>query len=736
MSATTSAELAAIEGQIERITFANPVNHYTVARLTTKESKRPITITGHLAGITAGEFLKITGIWERHPKYGQQFKVSTYEITLPSTVESIRQYLRTGVIKGIGPNLADRIVDHLGAATLELIETHPARLLEVTGVGKIKLDAIQQAWRMHHQLRGLMQFLQQMGINASHGAKLLAFYGDHALKTLKETPYQIALDMPELGFAVADKVAQASGAEADAPTRYQACLTHILRQAGNEGHTCLPQDIVLDRCETVYGLDRLVAAQTLGEQPEESHLVVETDFTEPYAKLVYSKTLHQAETGIAARLNAMLSIPAARPTLPPEQILEQVQRKLALNLSTDQLDVVQQILNHRVVIITGGPGTGKTTLIRAISTVFETLKQKIALAAPTGRAARRLGDVTGRQARTIHRLLGVNFLEEKPQALTFVHNEDNPLRAGVVIVDEVSMVDALLMERLLRAVSMTTPLILVGDAFQLPSVGPGNVLADLIRSDTIPVFHLIKIHRQAHKSPIVVNAHRIRLGENPVPAQWEDRADPNTEFFFLEAAAPEKAVSAISQLCARTIPARFGLNPIQHIQVLTPVHKGPAGTINLNQALQSALNPAAGTVSFDTGQFKTGDKIMHLKNNYQKDVFNGDIGTVSAIDTLRRQLTVDYEGRGIDYDFNELNQLSLAYAISIHKSQGSEYPAVVVPLLTQHYIMLQRNLLYTAVTRGKQLVVLVGAPKALKIAIRNDKPRRRLTRLAQRLQNF
>ena len=448
---------------------------------------------------------------------------------------------------------------------------------------------------------------------------------------------------------------------------------------------------------------------------------------EPAPEVVYLKALHEAETGMAARLGAFLSVPLSPVDINPDKIATEVVRKLAIEPSDMQLQVLTDILSHRAVIITGGPGTGKTTLIRSICAVFETLGRRILLAAPTGRAARRLSEVTRRKASTIHKLLGCHLEDGQ-----FEKNRDNPLDADVIIIDEASMVDVLLMNTLIQAVPMTAVLVLVGDVFQLPPVGPGNVLSDLIASGAIPSFELTEIFRQAQESPIVMNAHKVRSGRLPDLTR-QNIADYDTEFYFIEQSNPAGAAETTVSLCAKELPNRFDLDPIRDIQVLTPMHKGQAGTIHLNQMLQKALNPDTGQTRRKSGRgFRVGDKVMHLKNNYQKDVFNGDIGTVSGVDDEDGLLLVDYDGRAVTYEFEELDELTLAYAISVHKSQGSEYPAVIVPLLTEHFVLLQRNLLYTAMTRGRRLVVLVGDRKAIDIALKNDKPKQRLSGLAYR----
>jgi exodeoxyribonuclease V alpha subunit len=470
-----------------------------------------------------------------------------------------------------------------------------------------------------------------------------------------------------------------------------------------------------------YSIETLVA---------DKELVVENAVDSSENRIIYLKEFHQAENGISNRLKALMSVPVESPSIDAERISTEVQKKLAIALSEEQVDALEKILSYRVAIITGGPGTGKTTLIRSINAIFEALGKKVFIAAPTGRAARRLSEVTRRDAKTIHRLLGVNF-----QDGLFNKNKDNPLDADAVIIDEASMLDTLLMFHLINAIPMTAVLVLVGDVFQLPSIGPGNILSDMIKSAKTPVFqtHVFKkIFRQAHQSPIILNAHRIRNGKLPVLRSMDD-TEGLSEFCFLEQGDPNKVVSTIVELCTKTIPGEFSFDPMRDVQVLTPMHKGHVGTTHLNQVLQNALNPNPVMVETTGTTFKVGDKVMHLKNNYQKDVFNGDIGTINAVDIKEQLFSVDYYGRTVNYDFTETDEVSLAYAISVHKSQGSEYPAVIVPIMVQHYVLLQRNLLYTAITRGKNLVIIIGTKKALTIALKNDMPKKRLSGLAYRL---
>jgi exodeoxyribonuclease V alpha subunit len=716
-----------LEGHLERITYYNPENHYTIAKVKTIKTHNLVTIVGSLVAVSPGQALKMKGAWETHPKYGQQFKIKSYEVTLPATIEGIRKYLESGFIKGIGPAMANRIVSSFGAGTFEIIEKNPEKLLEVEGIGKAKAALILNAWKDHHVARDLMQFLQEMDVNTSYCAKILREYGMDAVKVIRNDPYRLSTDISGIGFYFADTIAQKLGASQDDPRRIRRCIIHLLQQFASQGHVFAYENQLFERCIDLFQIDRDLTRDALDALSVAGELVIENADDDHDSKAVYLKTLHQAETGIANRLKALLSVPVIPPDIDTESISTEVQKKLSITLSSEQLDVLKKILSHRAAIITGGPGTGKTTLIRSINAIFAAFGKHVLLAAPTGRAARRLSEVTRRKAKTIHKLLGYNFKED-----LFDKNQDNPLDADAVIIDEASMVDTLLMFHLIQAVPMTSVLILVGDIFQLPSVGPGNVLSDMIQSTRTPVYYLKKIFRQAHESPIIVNAHRIRHGEFPLLKPLDDSEDLS-EFYFLEQSDPDKVVSTIVKLCSKAIPMRFDLDSVHDVQVLTPMHKGVVGTTNLNQVLQKVLNPNPVMIETRGNTFKIGDKVMHLINNYQKEVFNGDIGTISAIDRKKEMLSVDYYGRIVNYDFAEMDEISLSYAISVHKSQGSEYPAVIVPIMHQHFVLLQRNLLYTAITRGKNLVILIGTKKALSIAINNNKPKKRLSGLAYRL---
>jgi exodeoxyribonuclease V alpha subunit len=726
-----SGSLTDLEGCLDRITFYNPDNHYTIAKFRPRGAQNAITVVGFMPEPTAGEFLKLDGTWETHARFGQQLKILRFEVLLPATVDGIRKYLKSGVIKGLGARTISRLISHFGDQTLVVIESSPEKLTEVKGIGKAIANQIAESWKSHHAIRCLMIFLQNHGISLAYSGRIFKQYGAAAVDVLKQHPYQVACDLPGIGFYIADRIAQHQGALSDDPLRIRACILYLLEQAASDGHMFMTGQETRRKCARLFDIGAESVSEALLELSGEGQVVLEAMDDRGSDQALFLSVLHRAETGIARRLKAFLSVPVKPPDIDQEQMTREILARLAIQLSAEQQAVLEEILLHHVAIITGGPGTGKTTLIRSIAAICDRLRQKTILSAPTGRAARRLSEVARKKASTLHKLLGYN-LEQND----FEKDEDDPLDVDVMIVDEASMMDAHLMFHLLKAVPVTATLILVGDVFQLPSVGPGNILSDLIKSGAIRTFELKEIFRQAEKSPIVVNAHRVRQGNLP---NLEKDRNPEclSEFYFIEQYQPETVVKTIVELCSRKIPERFGFDPVRDIQVLSPMHKGTVGTIQLNQVLQEALNPQS---SPGAGiQFRPGDKVMHLKNNYAKEVFNGDIGVISEIDQSpqwsKRRLSVYYDDRLVDYEIEELEDLTLAYAISVHKSQGSEYPAVVIPLMPQHHPLLQRNLLYTAITRGKKLVIIVGTRQALDTAIKNDKPRNRLSLLDQRLKS-
>ena len=713
-----------LEGTLVRITYENPSSRFAVARFHPSGLKQPITITGHLGGTHPGQELRIRGEWEAHPRFGDQFRVYHHEITPPSSPEGIRRLLASGAIAGVGPQLAGRLVAAFGTETLTVIAEQPQRLAQIEGIGAAKAGLIHAAWREHASWIGLLQELGRLGVSSSIAAPLFGLFGDDAIRLVREDPYRLVTEMPEIGFDAVDRIARQSDRPIDRLKRGFAGVRHLFHHQAADGHTAVDEAVFYENCDSRYGIDFETARDCLEQMVKNGEVYTENAAE---GRFVSPARLFIAENGIARRLSAMMALPFEPLKPDGPKLFETVQQSLSITLSDNQLSTLERLMGHRVAVISGGPGTGKTTLIRSICCVFEHFAKSVVLAAPTGRAARRLSQVTGREARTLHRLL-----EYQPGPDVFLRDRDRPLPVQAVVIDEVSMVDVELMHALLEAVPLHAMLILVGDAGQLPSVGPGNVLADLIRSEKIPVYYLTDMFRQEQGGLIAVNAHRVRRGK--MPLEGAENSVAAKEYVYLEREHSKQVLDEILAWCRFKIPERFGLDPIGDIQVLTPMHKGIAGTVNLNQVLQQVLNPDAEEVSLAGRHFRLGDKVMHLVNNYQKEVFNGDIGVVREIDSGKKALTVSYEGRRVRYEAAEVHELSSAYAISIHKSQGSEYPAVIIPLVTQHYALLQRNVLYTALTRARQLVVIIGSRRALGMAVARDQPSQRLTWLAHRLR--
>ena len=713
-------------GHLEHIKYFNKKTHYTIGRFRNKETRSSMTIVGFLSYVRPWEEIRITGIWENHYKYGEQFGVKSWEVLLPSSLSGIKKYLQSGIISGIGPVIAGRMLDHFKEDTLEIIEKNPDRLIKVKGIGKATADLIKDEWKKHHAVRALFQFLNQFGINASSAADVLNELGFEAEPLIRKNPYIIA-PIPGIGFNTADTLAAKLQFPLDMPQRIDGALVYLMEKSITRGDTFIYKNRLILQGKKLLKLSGETIEQGLARLFDLNKLVCENIEKKPDSDTVSIKVYHDAETFTAKKIKALLSLPVLSSNINHEQITHKILKKLALQLSSEQMNALHGVFLNKISIITGGPGTGKTTLIKAICTIFKNHDQKIVLGAPTGRAARRLSEVTQAKAATIHKILGYN-----PSKNFFEKNQDNPIDADLLIIDEFSMVDTLLMYHLIKAVSFNTVMIMAGDAFQLPSVGPGNLLYDMIKSAAIPMFKLTTIFRQARESSIITNAHLIRQGKEPDFTQ-AGTGNRLSDFYFIEEEDPQKIINTIVKLCKNRIPEKYGLDPVKGIQVLAPMHKGEVGIINLNLTLQAALNNRPDSEKNKTGHFKTDDKVMQLKNNYEKDVFNGETGIINLIDNLKKQIIVDYSDKKVTYNFDELHELSLAYAISVHKSQGSEYPAVIMPLTTRHYIMLQRNLLYTAVTRGEKLVILVGTKKALMIALKNNKTDLRLSIFHKRL---
>jgi exodeoxyribonuclease V alpha subunit len=718
-----------LSGSVERITFFNEENGYTVLRLAPESPQGPaedhsglVTVTGNLPELAPGEYLRLKGEWTDHPRHGRQFKVETIEQAYPATVEGLKRYLASGLLSGIGPKLADRIVAHFGAKTLEVIEHTPARLMEVQDIGKKRMGIIAAAWEEQRQVKEIMIYLHSHGITTNLALKIYKEYGEQAMAIVKENPFQLARDIYGVGFRTADRIAQSTGLPKDHPTRIEAGILFLLEEAAGEGHVFMPRAGLAEKAADLLGatqvliddgIQRLAASglAVLDDVP-----VGEKDHKEA---VLYLEAYHLAECK-----NARLLADLSRVLLPRLSDIPPAFTTLDTSLTEEQAGAVRKVLTQPVSILTGGPGTGKTTCLRSLIVVVEKAGKRFALTSPTGRAAKRLSEATGHPASTIHRLLEYSPMEG------FGRNAGSPLALDLLVVDEASMLDVQLTHSLLQALEPGTHLLLVGDIDQLPSVGAGDVLRDLIDSRTLPVTRLTKIFRQAAGSEIIANAHLINQGEMPY---FDTEAG---DFYRFPAEIPEKASDWVVDLVCNRIPERFGILPSE-IQTLVPMYRGPAGITALNDRLQETLNPPsalkaerrlAGTT------FRVGDRVMQVRNDYDKQVFNGDIGEVHAILEMEKLLTVQFEGRPVTYAWTEADQLTLAYAISVHKAQGSEFPAVVVPLLTHHYMMLQRNLLYTAVTRARRLCVLVTNTKALAIAVNNNRVAERYTALDWRLR--
>ncbi len=717
--------MAELKGQIERITYSNEETGYTVARLKAERMAGLVTIVGSIPGLSPGETVKLKGEWQSHAKYGQQFKIASCELVMPATVSGIERYLGSGMIKGIGPVMAKRLVSKFAIETLDVIDRDIERLREVDGIGEKRIGMIGSAWQTQKEIRDVMVFLQGNGVSPAYAVKIFKQYGKEAVPVVRENPYRLAEDVFGIGFITADRIAEKLGIAKESPLRARAGIQYILNQLSDEGHVYYPFDQLVGHCEKVLEIERSIILDAMSWAASDRRIVIEeTGSPGACDKAVYLARFHVSEQGIARRLTDLLAYPMQLPLMDRDTLLAVASKQLGFALSSRQARAVRDSVERKVMVITGGPGTGKTTIIKSIIAIQERIGHRVMLAAPTGRAARRMSEATGREARTIHRLL-----EFSPGEGRFKKDEQNPLEAEAFVIDEGSMIDTILMYHLLKAIPLHATLILVGDVDQLPSVGAGTVLKDIIDSAVVPVVRLNEIFRQSAESMIIVNAHRVNSGQMPILT-----GTGRSDFQFIEMEEPEAAVERLVGLCRERIPRKFGFHPIDDIQVLTPMHRGTVGALNLNAELQKHLNPSKDELLRGDRTFKTGDKVMQIRNNYDKDVYNGDIGRIKRIDREEQEVYVDFYGRLVAYELSDLDELVLAYATSVHKAQGSEYPVVVMPILMQHYILLQRNLLYTGITRGKKLVVLLGTKKALAIAVRNDKQQMRYTLLRQRLQ--
>ena len=711
--------MAQLRGIVDRITFQNEENGYTVARLqvegSTAYNNRLATIVGEMLSINPGETVVLEGEWITHKQYGAQFQIESYQTVYPSTVEGMRRYLGSGLIKGIGPVTAKRIVDHFGKESLDVIENDPERLVDVEGLGTKRAKWIIKAWEDQREIHNVMLFLQSHEVGTGYAVKIWKRYGPEAVELIRENPYRLSIDVWGIGFLTADRIAQKMGIPTHSDRRIQAGLLHVLNEAADkEGHVFLPEDALIESCAKALEVPVDAIAPCLAQLLSEESIVVNDE-------RVYLPHLYYAEQGAATRCYQLSQVQRIELGNIPAEI-KVIEQRDGVTFAPRQKTALEKALSHNLLVLTGGPGTGKTTTIKGLIALLEARKKKIALAAPTGRAAKRMSEATGHEAKTIHRLLKFS-----PSEMTFEKNFENPLEIEALIVDEISMVDTVLMNSLLRAVPISASVVLVGDVDQLPSVGAGNVLKDVIASGIVEIVELNEIFRQAQTSRIITNAHAINRGEMPYVQNNRD-----ADFFFLEVSEPDQVVETVCGLCAARLPHTYRLDSIEDIQVLVPMYRGETGANNLNRVLQDKLNPKGQEMTRGGIRFRAGDKVMQVRNNYDRDVFNGDIGRIHGIED--DILHVRFQDRVIEYEFSELDELVLAYAMSVHKSQGAEFRAVIMPLTTQHYMMLQRNLLYTAITRARELVVLVGTKQALAMAVRNNRVAERHTTLAQRIR--
>ena len=719
---TPSEEIA---GLVERVTFFNEESGFAVLRVKIRGHRELVTVLGSLPAVSAGEWLTAKGWWVRDKEHGLQFKAQVLKAVPPTTSEGVERYLAGGFVKGVGPVLAKKLVGHFGAEVLGVISDNPADLESVDGIGPKRRERIATAWQEGMQIREIMLFLHSHGVSTGRAVRIFKTYGNLAIQTVQENPYTLAKEIHGIGFATADQIAQSVGIPKDSQNRARAGIDHVLLGATSEGHCALPLEKLKAAAVKLLEVPVETIEQALAHMLTGGFLLLEEVDGEP---LVFLPHLRKAEDGIATKIKRLSTAGVTYPKINFEKAATWVEKQTGKTLAPSQREALKTVLTSRAAIITGGPGVGKTTLVNSILLILRAKKVKCLLCAPTGRAAKRLTETTGLEAKTIHRLLEVD-----PATGRFQRNEDKPLECDLLIVDETSMVDVLLMYALLRALPKTSALIMVGDVDQLPSVGPGNALRDLIDSGVVPVVRLTEVFRQAASSNIITSAHLIRQGKMPELRT----AEASSDFHFVERETPEEISSTLVRLVQDRIPKGHHLDPIRDIQVLCPINRGSIGVRELNTVLQGALNPACPgepAVERFGWRFQVRDKVLQTENDYKKEVFNGDIGTIEKIDTVEQELFIRFDERLVTYDFGELDEVSLAYAVTIHKAQGSEFPAVVIPVAMQHYMLLQRNLIYTGITRAKRLLVLVGQKKALGFAVRNDQARKRYSGLLSSLK--
>jgi exodeoxyribonuclease V alpha subunit len=715
-------ELDHLAGLVERVTFHNEENGFCVLRLKVKGERELITLIGHTPAVSPGEYASASGQWVTDREHGRQFRAVFVKISPPTTLAGIERYLGSGMVKGIGPVYAGKMVQAFGISVFEVIEKSPERLREIPGIGEVRARKITSGWADQKVIREIMVFLHAHGVSTSRAVRIVKTYGQSAVEVVKENPYRLASDIRGIGFLSADTIAQKIGIALDSPLRAQAGISYALTEASSQGHCGLPYTELVPLAVKLLAIPELVIETAIAQEIEDEILLPDTVDGQP---CVFLAPLYYAEQSIASQIQRLRNGSSALPSFDADKAIPWVEQKLSIQLADSQKVAIRLSLTSKCLVITGGPGVGKTTLVNSILTILKAKGVNPLLCAPTGRAAKRLSESTGLEAKTIHRLLEVN-----PANGQFKRNEDNPLECDLLVADECSMIDVPLANLLLKAVATSTAVIFVGDVDQLPSVGPGQFLTDLIDSGVVPVIRLTEVFRQAASSRIVRAAHQINQGFYPdMPAKGED-----SDFYFVHAEEPEAIAQTVVDLVQTRLPRKFKVDPVRDIQVLCPMNRGLTGARGLNQALQTALNPPTESSVEKFGyRFSIGDKVMQIENNYDRDVYNGDIGFVSAIEPEEEALTVEFDGRAVSYPYGELDELVLCYATTIHKSQGSEYPVVVIPVSTQHYMMLKRNLIYTGITRGRKLVVLVGQKKALAMAVKGKQVERRWSKLKERL---
>jgi exodeoxyribonuclease V alpha subunit len=707
-----------VTGEVERVTFENEETGFRVIKVGQVAGRGTIAVVGNFAAVGPGTRVRLTGDFVNDPRHGEQFRVETLVPVAPDTLVGLERYLGSGLIPGIGPGFAKRIVAVFGLETLKVLDESPARLTEVSGLGERRAEEIRKKWSSQRAISSIMLLLQTHGASPALASRIFERYGDRAAQMVQRHPYRLALDVRGVGFKTADRIARSLGIAGDHPERVQAGVAHVLESLAGDGHVAAMRAALLDKAAQLLEVDPAHVDAAIDALLAGERVVVEGD-------VVFSARLHAAEVGVAGYLRTLLSSPArALPGL--QASLEAFEASANVTLAPEQRQAVEAAARDKVVVVTGGPGVGKTTIVRAVLSVFERARLSVRLAAPTGRAAKRLAETTRRPASTIHRLL-----EYDPRLRKFSRDAEKPLDTDAVIVDEASMIDVELALALLAAVPPAARLVIVGDSDQLPSVGPGAVLRDVIDSGVVPTVRLARIFRQAEESRIVSNAHAILRSEMPESASADA---PNADFFVIQRRDPDEAARTVLELVTERIPKRFRVSPRDDVQVLTPMHRGPVGTTALNKALQATLNPEGPSIERRGVPFRVGDKVMQTKNDHEHEVYNGDLGVIVRVDLAEERLVVRFDAREVVYEDSDIDLLTLAYATSIHKSQGSEYPVVVVPLLTTHFVMLSQNLLYTAVTRAKRLCVLVADPRALKLALSETRREERVTRLASRLR--